>query len=463
LPIDRTPLRKKLREAADLFLEREGRPPTAKELSAQARVGSLPTAVLFLRTWRDELGLVRRKREGGVDSGNRAAGGPGLSPVDRTPLRKKFREAADRFLEREGRPPMAKELPVLAGVGSFSSASMFLTAWRWERGISLRVQGTTERTRASVWAAADRFMERMGRSPSARELAGEEIGYCEGTISHHLAAWRKERNVPVMPPAGRIRHDLERAAERLLASQGRTPTARELQDATGQGHRLGIERFLKAWCNDRGLARPETTPLRHVPVHGAVRGRWEAFRETAERFLAHTGRAPTAPELQAEARIGSRFQAEDFLKDWRIGRGVANVPPLRQKMERAAEEFLAAHGRAPMARELVEALGRGCIGRARDFLRAWRETKGLPRPKVPRPASPVREDVRAVIDALAKELGRDPTGREIGNAHGGICYGTALYQRRKWLEMRGLDAPESGGPRGTEKTGHETPERERRP
>jgi hypothetical protein len=375
-----------------------------------------------------------------------------------------MREAADRFLEREDRPPTAKELQFLAGVDSYGYARTILREWRMERGISSRMRGDV-RAGDLVRAAADRFLERMGRDPSVKDLAREGIDCAPSRMAIIIAEWRRERNVPVTPPVGRFRHDLARTAEAILASRGRAPTITELREAAGRGSFRTIDGFLREWCGEKGLETPDSSEHWYEPLQENVQRMWKAFRDAADRFLARVGRSPTGPELRAEAGQGSPFQAWYFLKHWRSRRGVEPVPPLRHDMERAAEKFLAAHGRAPMARELMEAVGRGSVGRTQDFLHSWREMRGLPRPghldhlgRRPRPEEPVGEEVLAAIDALAESLGRVPTGREIERAHGGTPYTTALRQREKWLEARGLAAPKRGRPRGSGKTGRKASE-----
>jgi hypothetical protein len=295
-----------------------------------------------------------------------------------------MREAAERFLECEGRAPTVKELQVLADVASFGYAKIVLSEWRRERGVPRHMPWDVTAGDV-VRAAADRFLERMRRCPSGRELAGELAregsGLPETTIAIHLSHWHKERNVPVRPPRGRAWHDLALVADRLLASLGRAPTGRELQEATGMGHALSIERFLKAWCEERGVPRPESSPIRHVPFRKDVRRRWNVYLEAADRFLERMGRGPTARELQAEAGEGSKFQAEDFLKDWRIRRGVPLVhSPMRHDMERAAERLLDRHGRVPTVEELLEATGRGSRSTVIVFLREWPGPGGVRRP-----------------------------------------------------------------------------------
>jgi hypothetical protein len=426
-PFDLAALRGRMRDAAERFLEREGRTPMAKELHALAGGTSYWTTRRFLSEWRKERGLTLRQ----VDADGM------VSPIDGTPVRRKLCKAADTFLEREGRPPSTRKLRAFAGAGSYGAATKFLLAWREARGFPRR-RCSIKGARESIQAAADRFTERMGRCPSAKELFGEGTGFAFATVSLHLARWRRERNLPVAPPGGRFRHDLARTAEAMLASTGRAPTVLELRDAMGRGCFKILDGFLGKWCRERGLPRSESTPRRPPPAGENGRRLWEAFREAADRFFERTRRGPTGRELQAETGQGSLSQASEFLRDWRVERGPA-VGTLRRHMELAADEFLAAHGRAPTVDELVGGVGRGskCAGWA--CLRKWREKRGLPRPEPRLPQKrPIREDVRVVIDALAEELGRVPRGREIEMAHGGISCWTALAQRKKWLELEGI-------------------------
>jgi hypothetical protein len=207
----------------------------------------------------------------------------------------------------------------------------------------------------------------------------------------------------------------------------------------GRQPRRAAERVLTVWRKERGILR------------GRYGGHEEAFREAAERFLARMGRAPTAPELQAEAGQGPPFQVRDFLKSWCAERGIVVDTPLHRDMERFADGFLAEQGRAPTYRELVEAIGRGSDAWGYAFLHSWRERKGLPPLWPARPRAPIREDVREVIDSLAESLGRIPTIGEIKDAHGDLSNATAVNQRKKWLEMRGIATPKWSHPKGAGK------------
>jgi SOS-response transcriptional repressor LexA len=317
--------------------------------------------------------------DGGEDPGTgEAEGRAARLPIDRTPLRKSLCEAADRFIEREGRPPTAKELQAEAGVGSHGSAERVLAAWRKGRGIA--------------------------RPPIVRSPVA-------GTV---------------------LRERMLEAADRFLDRLGRHPTAQELQFEAGIGSYGTAERVLTVWRRKRGIVR------------GRYGGYEEAFREAAERFLERVGRAPTAPELHAEAGQGPPFQVREFLKEWCAERGVAIDTPLHRDMEQFADGFLAEQGRAPTYRELVEAIGRGSDAWGYAFLHSWREKRGLPLLGRSRPRAPIREDVREVIDALAESLGRVPTIHEIMDAHGSISSTTSWNQRTKWLEMRGLPKPRRG-------------------